>query len=267
MTGIVIAAGRGVRMRPHTDERPKCMLPINGRPLLSLTLEALRGAGCDRIVVVTGHLAKSIDAPGCALVHNTDYAQNNILHSLMFAREAFDDDLLVSYSDIVVEPSIHRTLVATAGDIVIAVDRDWRGYYEARVGHPMTEAEKAYARVTGRASGVVTALGKYLDAVDPPGSICGEFIGLWKMSRAGAQQFKQCFDAIDARLERVAPFRAAASWREAYVTDLFTELLATGHEIRCALVERGWAELDVVEDYERLPSMIESQRLVSLVAQ
>jgi choline kinase len=265
VTGIVIAAGRGIRMRPHTDERPKCMLPINGRPLLSFTLDALREAGCARIVVVTGHLADLIDAPGCTLVHNHEYPHNNILHSLMFAREAFDDDLLISYSDIVVEPSVHRALAAAPGDIVLAVDRDWRGYYDGRVGHPIAEAEKVHVRQAGGAA-VATAVGKHLDAADPPGGLCGEFLGLLKMTRAGARRFRERFATIDARLGPGDPFRAAAEWRKAYVTDLLADLIATGEEIRCLLIERGWAELDVFEDYERLPSMIGPQRLHSLEA-
>jgi L-glutamine-phosphate cytidylyltransferase len=263
MTGIVIAAGRGLRMRPFTDERPKCMLPVNGQPLLSYTLRALRAAGCDRIVIVTGHLAGAIDAPGCTLVHNGDFEHNNILHSLMFARDAFDDDVLVTYSDIFVEPSVHHALASAPGDIVLAVDRDWRGYYEGRTLHPAAEAEKAYVGDTDRGP-AVTAIGKHLDPSDPDAGICGEFLGLWKMTRAGAQRFRQRFEAIDARLGPDQPFRAAARWRQAYVTDLFADLIASGDEVRCLLIERGWAELDLLQDYERLPAMIGPQRLFSL---
>jgi choline kinase len=263
MTGIVIAAGRGLRMRPFTDERPKCMLPVNGEPLLSHTLRALRAAGCDRIVIVTGHLASALDAQGCATVHNSDFENNNILHSLMFARDAFDDDLLITYSDIFVEPSVHRALVSTAGDLVLAVDRDWRGYYEGRTLHPAAEAEKVYVSDTGGAPSV-TAIGKHLDASDPPGGLCGEFLGLWKMTRAGARRFRARFEAIDARLGPDEPFRAAARWRQAYVTDLFADLIAAGDEVRCLLIERGWAELDILQDYERLPAMIGPQRLLTL---
>jgi choline kinase len=265
VTGIVIAAGRGLRMRPHTNERPKCMLPVNGVPLLWRTLAALRDAGCGPIVVITGHCAEAIDAPNCTVVHNAGYARNNILHSLMHARESFDDDLLITYSDIVVEPSIHRALVSARGDIVLAVDRDWRGYYRERPHHPITEAEKAHVRETAGGA-VLMAIGKHLDAADPDGGICGEFLGLWKMTRAGAQRFRQRFDAIDARLGPCEPFRKAAEWQKAYVTDFFADLIASNEEVRCLLIERGWAELDVVEDYERLPALIQAQRLFSLGA-
>jgi len=265
VTGIVIAAGRGLRMRPYTDERPKCMLPVNGRPLLSFTLRGLREAGCDRIVIVTGHLADAIDAPGCTLVHNADYERNNILHSLMFAREAFDDDVLITYSDILVEPSVHRALVSAPGDIVLSVDRDWRGYYEGRTRHPAAEAEKAYVRESDSGA-VLTTIGKHLDPSDPTDGICGEFLGLWKMTRAGARRFRQHFEAIDARLGRDEPFRESPEWRNAYVTDLFADLISPNDDIRCLLIERGWVELDAPQDYERLPAMIGPQRLFSLDA-
>jgi hypothetical protein len=155
--------------------------------------------------------------------------------------------------------------VSTPGDIVLAVDRDWRGYYEERTGHPAAEAEKAYVRETDRGA-VLTAIGKHLDASDPNGGICGEFLGLWKMTRAGARRFRHRFEEIDARLGPGEPFRESAGWQRAYVTDLFGDLIASNHEIRCLLIERGWAELDVVQDFERLPSMIRAQRLFSLGA-
>lgn len=65
MTGIVIAAGRGVRMMPYTSEVPKCMLSVNDRPILFYAVERLRAAGCDEIVIITGHMAHRIEAPGC----------------------------------------------------------------------------------------------------------------------------------------------------------------------------------------------------------
>ena len=52
MKGIIIAAGTSSRMGSLTRDRPKCMLPVMGRPLLDWTMERLRAAGCDEIVVV-----------------------------------------------------------------------------------------------------------------------------------------------------------------------------------------------------------------------
>lgn len=257
MKGIVIAAGRGLRMKQYTAEVPKCMLPVNGRPLLDYSLEALRGAGCAEVVIVTGHLGEKIQAPGCRTVRNDDYENNNILHSLMYARDCFDDDLLVTYSDILVNPDVHRQLAARPGDIVIAADRDWQPYYQGRTHHPVSEAEKAFVK-----SGRVTEMGKHLDPAQAGSALCAEFLGLWKMTAAGAKKFRSHFEALDARLSRTAPFQTAKEWRKAYVTDFLTDMIAAGSTVNCLVIERGWAEIDTVQDYERLPAIAPSQRLV-----
>ena len=265
MTGIVIAAGRGVRLMPYTTDLPKCMLPVNGRPLLVYAIERLRAAGCTRVVVITGHLADRIEAPGCEQVHNAGYEHNNILHSLMYARDYFDDDLLVSYSDIIVEPGVYRSLVATEADILLAVDLDWRGYYVGRSEHPVSEAEKAIVRPVGAGCGVLEAIGKHLSDETVGNRHCAEFTGLWKMSRAGAREFRERFEALDAQPNESRAFRRAPDWRKAYVTDFLGHLVDEGVMVYCLLIERGWAELDAVQDYLRLPTILEAQGLFSLL--
>jgi L-glutamine-phosphate cytidylyltransferase len=261
MRGIVIAAGAGMRMRGLTRNRPKCLLEVAGGTILSHTLECLRAAGCAEIVVVTGHEAAAVTARGIIRVHNADFRNNNILHSLMHARGYFDGPLLVSYSDIWVEPPIYASLMATAGDIVLAVDRDWQPYYEGRSEHPVSEAENVYYTDHGG----VAAFGKHLAAEAPAGLACGEFLGLWRMSAAGTAKFLSTFEALDARLDKEAPFEQAKKWRQAYVSDFVQHLVNSGYQVGCALVERGWAELDTEQDYRRLESVAKRQRLDTIV--
>ena len=57
---VLLAAGRGKRLRPHTDHTPKPLLPINGRPTLDFVLEAVIKAGIERVCLVTHHLEEQI---------------------------------------------------------------------------------------------------------------------------------------------------------------------------------------------------------------
>jgi hypothetical protein len=57
-----MAAGEGTRLRPITEHWPKPVLPIDGRPVVATLLHDLRGAGCERVTVVTGHLAEQVEA-------------------------------------------------------------------------------------------------------------------------------------------------------------------------------------------------------------
>ena len=108
--------------------------------------------------------------------------------------------------------------------------------------------------------------GKHLHPDNAESMICGEFLGLWRMSAAGTRLLRETFEEIDARLERHDPFQQAELWRMAYITDIVQELIDRGADIDCAVIERGWAELDTVEDYQRLHAIAERQRLWTFYA-
>ncbi|MFQ5953482.1 MAG: NTP transferase domain-containing protein [Kiloniellales bacterium] len=261
MKGIVIAAGRGARMDAVAKDIPKCLLPVAGRPLIEHTIERLRHVGCGTVVVVTGYLGHRIDQGEIVRVENQDYLDNNILHSFMCARDHLAGPVIATYSDIWVEPTIYRRLVETPGDIVLAVDTDWRAYYEGRTDHPVEEAENVFLS----ADGAVLKAGKHLDPADAASYNCGEFLGLWRMSAAGAAAFRNVFEELARRLDPLAPFHEATEWRQAYITDMIQELVNRGIRVDCALVERGWAELDTPQDYQRLASISARQRLFTIV--
>jgi hypothetical protein len=148
-------------------------------------------------------------------------------------------------------------LMATPGDIVAAVDGDWTAYYEGRTHHPVGEAENALYD----AAGTIVQIGKRVDPSRPGGCSVGEFLGLWRMTAAGTRRFLDEFDRADARLEASDTFHGAARWIESYIADMLQELVDRGAPVTAALVERGWAELDTEEDYERLPRIAARQRL------
>lgn len=58
---VLLAAGRGKRLRPHTDHTPKPLLPVDGRPMLDHTLEAVADAGIRQVCLVTHHLSEQIE--------------------------------------------------------------------------------------------------------------------------------------------------------------------------------------------------------------
>ena len=192
-------------------------------------------------------------------MENRDFRDNNILHSFMCARDFLDGPVLATYSDIWVEPRVYRHLVETPGDLVLTADLDWQDHYEERDFHPVSEAENVYLR-----DETVAAIGKHLTIDGAQSLQCGEFTGLWRMSEIGAKAFRAVFQQLDAHLAPDAPFQHAAQWRNAYITDMFEELIDRGFEIACAAIERGWAELDTVQDYARLKRIADCQRLTTM---
>src|SRR6185436_13431111 len=107
MKVIVLAAGQGIRLRPLTDQVPKCMVPFRGKPILVHLLEILRKGGVDDVTVVTGYRADAVAALGVPTRHNPDFASTNMVGSLFCAEDLLEgDDVLVVYGDILFRPSV-----------------------------------------------------------------------------------------------------------------------------------------------------------------
>jgi NDP-sugar pyrophosphorylase family protein len=105
---IVLAAGRGNRLRPLTDSLPKVLVPISGKPLLAFHLEALRSAGVLRVVLVVGYRATQVQqfvGDGARFGLDADYVtQVEPLGTGDAVRVARDkihsDSMLVCYGDV-----------------------------------------------------------------------------------------------------------------------------------------------------------------------
>jgi choline kinase len=244
VSAIVIAAGLGSRLSPYTDDRPKCMLPFAGKPLLGHQIDTLRACGITEISVVRGYMGDKIDLTGVTYFENEDYRDNNILESLMCAEPALSGNVVCLYSDIWFEASVVETLLATLHhDISIVVDTDWRDYYVGRMQHPLDEAEN----VVFSTMGTVAKIGK-IGATSR--KVDGEFIGMLKLTPRGTGLFKEHYRrARDQYWGK--PFQRAKTFQKAYLTDLFQEMADLGVTIGCTTISRGWKEIDTVEDYQK----------------
>ena len=87
MKAIILAAGRGSRMKDLTDERPKCLVELRGKPLLEWQLEALREAGINEIAIVTGYKRELLVNRGLTEFHNPRWAETQMVSSLACAEE------------------------------------------------------------------------------------------------------------------------------------------------------------------------------------
>jgi choline kinase len=249
MKAIIVAAGRGRRLGAETADIPKCMVPVGGRPILHWQLDALVAAGVDDVVIVRGYLGDRIAPPAgvrVRFVENPQWAENNILTSLFYARDEMHEPFLFSYSDIVFTHAHARAVAAADGAIALIVDRHWRDAYEGRLLHPISEAE--LARVEGSGAGaVITRVGKRLVAAE---DAAGEFSGLARFAVDGADALAAVWaEALARGLD--TPFGAAATLRQAYLTDGLNAVSARGVTLRPVLVDGGWREIDTEEDLAR----------------
>lgn len=242
MRPVIIAAGRGSRLQNETDEIPKTLVEIMGRPMLEWILEAFESAGLSRkdVVFVCGYRADVIKAryPEFTYVTNHDWQSNNILLSLLMAREYLKDGFVSTYGDIVYEGAVVQKLVQSPADIALGCDTAWRRRYIGRTQHPETDAEKL--RADGK--GVVE-----LSRTIPSEQADGEFIGVMKLSARGARDFTSAFDRAE-RAYGGGQFREGRSFQKAYLIDLLAEMLEQGASMQREDTHGGYMEIDTLQD-------------------
>ena len=138
---LIIAAGLGSRLKEHTENLPKCMLDFGGKTLLQRQLDSYKKNGIKDINLIRGYKKEKINYKGIRYFENTDYKNNNILNSIFYAEDIISENIIISYSDILFDPSVVRRTLNSDHDISVVVDIDWRGYYVGRKDHPISEAE------------------------------------------------------------------------------------------------------------------------------
>ena len=239
---IIIAAGLGSRLKSYTENLPKCMLKFGDKTLLERQIEAYRNCGINNISVIRGYKKEKINYEDLRYYENPDFENNNILNSLFYAEEELNGNVIVAYSDILFEASVVRRLLESQADISIVVDIDWRGYYDGRKEHPIEEAEN----VIFNANNEVLKIGKILTEKD---DVHGEFIGMLKFTPRGAEIFKKHFHRAK-EIYWDKPYQRAAIFQKAYITDIIQDMSDLGVPVHCVIIERGWKEIDTVEDYQ-----------------
>ena len=125
---MILAASRGKELGSLTEDKPKAMIDIRGKPLLTRIVETYNSAGIKKLVVVRGYMKHAVDLPGLDYVDNDRHESTGELVSLQRAFDYFGDlgmDMVVSYGDVLFNKYILTLLEEPREDFVVAVDADW----------------------------------------------------------------------------------------------------------------------------------------------
>ena len=119
MRALILAAGRGSRMGALGDVRPKCLVELDGRPLLDRQLAALRAGGARDIGIVRGYRRDMLERPALTCFDNDRWSETNMVMSLACAAEWLRaGPVIVSYGDIFYRGDLIRGLAGAPGELV-----------------------------------------------------------------------------------------------------------------------------------------------------
>ena len=245
MKAIILAAGVGKRFKEVTDQRPKCLINIQGVTLLERTLRALGTAGVREAVVVIGYRGEMIQQEigshcgGVAVryVINSHYEKGAIL-SLLSAQEEFDDDLLIMDADVLFP--------------VLMIDR------LVRSSHVNCFLLDGSAVNTGEEQMLLTRGGRVLNIIRGGSGdfdVIGESVGFLKVARDDAFLLRMILEDL------VAQGRDTIEHEEAF--PIFLQQRVVGFE---RVDDLPWIEIDFPEDLDRAEREV-LPRIMALDAQ
>jgi choline kinase len=220
------------------------MVPFFGIPLIERQLKTFNSAGINDITIVGGYKAESLNVLNLNKVLNKKFAVTNMVFTLFCAEKAIkaNEDLIISYGDILFEPKVLSALISNDAAISVIVDRAWLSLWSERMVNPLEDAETL--KLDGDR---IIEIGRKPTSYS---DIQGQYIGLVKVSAEYVNDFISTWHAMDKNVKY-----DGKDFDNMYMTSFIQYLIDSGWDIRAAFIDSGWLEVDTVEDlqcYERM---------------
>ncbi|MEL0237905.1 MAG: phosphocholine cytidylyltransferase family protein [Gammaproteobacteria bacterium] len=244
---VILAAGEGKRLRPHTNKVPKCMVELAGRPLLSYQLATIKKFNIltDDIALVGGYKIDAFKEFFFKKYENVNYASTNMVKTLFCARDFMQhgEDLIISYGDIIYEEKVLKALFNCHGSICVAADTDWERLWRLRMNNPLNDAETFIMDEDL----TIKEIGKKPRSYS---QVKAQYMGLIKIRGDMITKFIDTYDHMDKKINY-----DGQNFDNMYMTSLIQHLIDTGWQVKASLVQNGWLEVDTVDDlkcYDRM---------------
>jgi phosphoenolpyruvate phosphomutase len=251
---IVLAASRGKGLEAVTEDRPKVMLPIAGKPLLRWLIDAFKKQSVNDITVVGGYRADAIDTAGIKLVVNERHAQTGELASLACAVRGEVDklagDTVISYGDLLFRSYILRDLVESEATFSVVVDSS------------LTDAENASVRDFAWCSAAddrglfgnkVTlrhvSSGQGASSAIASQTPHGRWVGLLNVRGEGLERLQAVLGKLQARPD----------FDSLDMPALLNALIEAGESIEVQYVHGHWRGVNDLEDFRRAGDFAHAQ--------
>jgi len=244
MKAIILAAGRGTRLRKYTNRIPKCLLEIGGMSILERQIKTFRHCGINDIIVVKGYGSEKINYEGIRY-YEDKINRYNMVYSLFCAEREIGGNLIISYADILFENQVlNKLLQFKSYDISVVVDVLWKDYFATRFDDPYLDAESL----------IIGPDGRILDIGEPnptPEHIQAQYIGLIKLSEIGSNKFRELYQSAKTKYWN-KPWIRGRIFQKIHMTDFLQALIDEGNSVYPIPINNGWLEFDTNRDYENV---------------
>lgn len=240
MKAVILAAGRGSRMKKLTAQKPKCLLQLANKPLLQWQLAALKQGGINEIILVRGY-KKELLIGDFSTIDNPNWAKTNMVASLLCALPHLtNEQFIIAYSDIVYKAEHITQLIKTKEDIVITYDKNWEQLWRLRNENPLDDAETFLTDANGR----LLEIGQKPTTLS---QVQGQYMGLLKFSPKGSRQIQDFLSTFTSK-----------KINEMDMTTLLQQLLQHNIPIYTKAVDGGWCECDTEQDIQKYEKALQT---------
>lgn len=237
---ILLAASRGKELGELTENKPKALLNINGRPLLKTSIDQMRKYGFEDISVVRGYKKEVFPDLGCEYIDNDEYQNSGELYSLFKAKENISGNLLIGYGDILYKSFVLGHLEESEADITLLVDSEIEGKSEDYKGDFVLcskENLKSYEQES------VTLLKSSLKSrSELDFTPHGEWIGFLRSTPKGSEIISSALNELSQKEDFLS----------LKIGDLLTYLIGNDVKVGVSYIEGSWIDVDNYKDFERI---------------
>ncbi len=234
LRAIVLAASRGAELGQLTEERPKCMIPVHGEPILVRLVRQLRSEGVRDLSVVRGHAPHAVALEGVQCFDNEAWQCTGEVRSLGAAKTALEGDVLVAYGDLVLRRYILHELLASRHPLTVVVDA--AGHRPIAPEDRVVVSAPAPLRYEEREYLLIGA-----GCSVPADKASGEWVGLLLARGAGTE-------ALVASVDRVL---SSPTGEKAGLTEVLSDLVRQGLPVHVLYVRGDWIDVDELLDLDR----------------
>ena len=244
---IILAAGEGKRLRPLTDNSPKCLVNLKGKSLLSRQLHTVKAnlISSQDIAIVGGYKHEDLQGFGLEVFNNARFSSTNMVSTLFCASNFMvqNEDLIISYGDIVYEEKILEALISSDAELSVVADKSWERLWRLRMSNPLDDAETFIMDERQH----INELGKRPKSIT---EVQAQYIGLIKVRKDMVQNFKDTYHEMDRDC-----IYDGQNFDNMYMTSFIQYLIYNQWEVKATLINNGWLEVDTLEDLDRYESL------------
>jgi choline kinase len=227
MKVLILAAGRGSRMKSETVSKPKCLIEFRGKPLLQHTLENLNSFfNAEDILIIGGYKSELLGMYWPSIEVNPHWASTNIMGSLMVASDILDrEEVLVVYSDIFFEKSAVGLMLGETNPGILNLI-NWKVIWGSRFDNPLDDLENFFSQEKQ-----IVAIGGKPVGIN---EINGQFGGMYTLNPSYWQEMKK-----------------NPSLKNLDTTTALNDLITKGKTFTAISYDGEWAEFDSIADIEK----------------